>query len=334
MAVQEAQDDISRGSASEAQMRSVISRTMERITGKGLSSVTIRGWFNRWIAAKEGAITDHTYGKYKQAVAKFLEFLGPRADGRMGSIQQQDIIDFRNSLRAKGVSPTTINHLVSKIISAPLRTAFHQGIIDHNPAAGLQRLIDRAKKRKSPFSIDEVRRLLDVAPGEWRGVILCGYSTGMRLGDVAGLKWSDIDFVDGIISFEQKKTGQATAVGLHPDFRGWLNAQSTKEGHVFPSMIGRVSSGKSGLSSQFAAIMRKAGVDSAVIREGKGKGRRVFEKSFHSFRHGAASAVFKSKVIEAAQRAVTGHTRGQTLKTYTHHDLDVIKAASSLIPRI
>ena len=80
--------------------------------------------------------------------------------------------------------------------------------------------------------------------------------------------------------------------------------------------------------------MAKAGIESAEIRKRQGRGRSVRALTFHSFRHGAASAIFKSKLIEQAQKHVTGHARGQTLKRYTHHDIESIKAASSLIPRI
>jgi len=71
------------------------------------------------------------------------------------------------------------------------------------------------------------------------------------------------------------------------------------------------------------------------IREkGDGQGRSVHALSFHSFRHSAASNVFKGKLIEQAQKSVTGHTRGQTVKIYTHVDVDAVRAATSMIPRI
>ena len=85
---------------------------------------------------------------------------------------------------------------------------------------------------------------------------------------------------------------------------------------------------------EFARIMVKAGIESATIRERQGKGRRVHALTFHSFRHSAASAIFKSKVIEEAQKRVTGHSRGQTLKQYTHVDLEAVKQATSMIPRL
>jgi integrase len=331
--MQDAANAISGGSATEAQMRRLISEQMKAITGKGLSAATVRSWFNQWLSGKQGTVSEATYEKYKQAIEGFLAFLGPSAERILELIQPQDIIDFRNSLRAKGVAPPTVN-LVSKIISAPFRAAASQGIIERNPAAGLKSLLDRAKQRKAPFTIDEVRALLAVASHEWRGLILCGYSSGMRLGDAASLKWSDIDFQNAVISFVQRKTRQATVIGLHDDFREWLDQQSARQGPIFPSLIGRVSSGRSGLSFEFAAIMRKAGIEPEVIREKSGKGRTVHAKSFHSFRHGAASAIFSGKVVEQAVKAQTGHGRGQAHKHYLHVDLTAVRAASSLIPRI
>jgi integrase len=333
LAMQAAADRIRGGSATEQQMRRLISEQMKAITGKGLAEATVRSWFNQWLTAKQGTVSDATYERYKQALEAFLEFLGERAERPMELLQSQDIVDYRNSLRARGVSPPTVNLLVSKIVSAPLRAA-RQGIIERNPAAGLQRLLDRGKQRKLPFSIEETRKLLTVASNEWRGMILCAYSTGMRLGDVASLKWADIDFDNNVICFEQHKTAQATVVGLHADFQDWLDQQTVKAGPVFPSLIGRGSSGKGGLSFQFADLMKRAGVKPEVIRTKSGGGRRVFSKSFHSFRHHAASAIFKSKLIEQTQRAVTGHASSENVRRYTHIDLEAIRAAASLIPRI
>ncbi len=314
-ALQEAQDAISRGSPSEAALRTIISETMAKISGKGLVSPTIRSWFEGWVAAKEGTVAAETLQKYKNAVSDFLGFLGNRADARLENITEKDIVDYRKFQLARGTTASTINQHLTKNLSAPLRSAFERGLIDHNPTAGLKRLRDPSTARKEPFSMDEVRRLLAVASPEWRGMILAGYSTGMRLSDVTSLKWSDIDFGNKVIAFVQRKTGQGTVVGLHPDFEAWLEEQPNREGPIFPNMTGRGSSGRRGVSGEFAAIMKLAGIEPKAIRKKSGAGgRTVLAKSFHSFRHGASTHVFRSKVIEAAQKAVTGHSQGQVLK--------------------
>lgn len=345
LSLQAAQDSIYRGSASEAQLREVISQTMARIEGRDMRMPTVREWFQQWLDAKEGANVENTLKRYRQAVKDFLAYLGDKSDGRLESVTQRDVIDFRASQRAEGKSDSTINLAIAKIVAAPFRQAFSQGLMRHNPTAGLPSLTKgkkkrNEKKRKQPFTRDQVKKLVAKAQGDWKGAIICGYTTGMRLGDVVSLDWSQLDFENTVIAFHQSKTqsadDDATVIGLHPDFATWLQSQKIRPmaGPVFPTLANRGSSGRSGLSAEFAAIMKSAGIESAAIREKNGKGRTVHALSFHSFRHNAVSAVFKAKVIEAAQKAVTGHARGQTLKIYTHVDLEAVKAASSMIPRL
>jgi len=314
---------------------------MEKITGTGLASPTLREWLQQWLAGKVGANSRNTLIRYRQAVEDFLNFMGQKALGRLESVQQRDIIDFRTFLREQGKSPVTINLIVAKIVAAPFRQAFAQGLIRHNPVAGLPRLSEKGRKRKQAFTVEQVQKLLAAAQGEWKGAILAGYTTGMRLGDVVNLSWENIDFDNGVIAFYQGKTqsesdDDATVIGLHPDFEAHLKGIKVRAlmGPIFPGLADRRSSGRSGLSMEFARIMAKAGIKSATIREKQGMGRRVHALSFHSFRHSAATAIFKSKVIEEVQKRVTGHSRGQTLKHYTHVDLEAVKQAASMIPRL
>ena len=335
-ALQDAQDKIGRGSASEAQLRAIIGETMARITGQDITAPTVREWFTQWLDGRQGANAPATLLKYSGAVAAFLEFLGAKADGRLESVSQRDVIDFRNSLYEQGKAPNTVNQFVSNVVAAPFRSAFQQGMILHNPVAGLRKLADRGKKRKQAFTVEDVRALLAAADDDWKGAILAGYTTGMRLSDVANLLWENIDFEADVIAFDQAKTQSHTIVGLHPDFRVWLETRTPKalRGPIFPSLFGCKTSGLCGLSKRFSIILKKAGVESQVIRERKGMGRSVHAKTFHSFRHSAASNVFTGKVVEESVKRVTGHGRGQSHKHYLHVDLQAIRAASSLIPRI
>jgi integrase len=335
-ALQDAQDKIGRGSASEAQLRAIIGETMARVTGRDIVVPTVREWFTQWLDSRKWTNAPATHHKYSGAIDAFLEFLGPKADGRLESVSQRDVINFRNLLYEQGKAPNTVNQFVSKVVAAPFRSAFQQGMILHNPLAGLRKLADRGRKRKQAFSIQDVRALLAVADDDWKGAILAGYTTGMRLSDVANLAWENIDLDADVIAFDQAKTQSHTIIGLHPDFRAWLETRRSKEPRapLFRSLSGCKTSGLRGLSKRFSAIMRKAGIESEIIRERKGKGRSVYAKTFHSFRHSAASNVFTGKVVEESVKRITGHGRGQSHKHYLHVDLDAIKAASSLIPRI
>ena len=75
--------------------------------------------------------------RYRQSVDEFLAFLGKQADGRLESVSQKDVIAFRKQLREQGKSAPTINLMIGRIIAAPFRLAFSQGLIAQNPIAGI-----------------------------------------------------------------------------------------------------------------------------------------------------------------------------------------------------
>lgn len=191
---------------------------------------------------------------------------------------------------------------------------------------------------RDTFLPEQVASLVAAAKGtDWAGAILFAYGTGARLSDVANLKWAGLDLENGVVSFRQGKTGQETIVGLHPDFVDWITerpAADRSQIFVFPTLAGRPSNSSVGLSAHFDAIMKKADVEGRLIREGnKGKGRSLRGLSFHSFRHGAATAVFNGAALKEITRRVTGHA-GNVVDKYIHKDLELLREATKLIPRL
>jgi integrase len=50
----------------------------------------------------------------------------------------------------------------------------------------------RVIKIKRPFTLPELRSVLDLANDEWRSMILFGLYTGQRLGDIATPRWNNL----------------------------------------------------------------------------------------------------------------------------------------------
>jgi integrase len=81
--------------------------------------------------------------------------------------------------------------------------------------------------------------------------------------------------------------------------------------------------------------MIAAGIENRVLRAAGGHGgRSVKALSFHSFRHSAASNVFNAAALREITRRVTAHAPGQIVNRYIHEDLEAIRAATALIPRL
>lgn len=191
---------------------------------------------------------------------------------------------------------------------------------------------------KHTFTSDQVAALVAVSDRDWSGAILFAYGAGARLMDVANLRWSSLDLERGVVSFTERKTGRKAVIGLHADFVDWITAQSAPDdpqGFVFPALANQSTSGRRGLSKSFEALMDLAGITSVEIRHGNtGKGRALRALSFHSFRHGAATAVFNAAALKEITRRVTNHAASGVVDRYIHDDIEAIRAATALVPRL
>ena len=333
----EADNAILTKSATAQQLRKVINDTLLRIGENVLHDPTIKEQLEAWIGSKRGSVSQATMLAYEHARDLLLEFLGPRAGQSVRALQKADVIGFRDHLLKDGRTPGTVNTLVKKYLTGPFESAKKEGLIDYNPFVAVEAL--KAKKvQKDIFTPEQVALLVKEAKGtDWEGATLIGYGTGARLQDVASLRWSAIDSDNGILTFQERKGDKRVVVGLHPDVEDWISRQpptDDPEAYLFPTLANRSGAGRNGLSKAFEAIMKRAGVAGKVLREKNRKGRSLRSLSFHSFRHGAATAVFNQAALKDITRRVTAHAARGVVDRYIHEDIEALKAATQLIPRL
>ena len=135
--------------------------------------------------------------------------MGSRAEAlRLLRYRQADIITFRNKLREEGRSVATCNAIRS-MLSVPFDVAHRLGFVPINPVSAVEPLKDRsAKSGREPFTAEEAARLVESAQGDWRGAVLLGATTGLRLGDVANLCWESVDMDCRLLRIETTKDRQ------------------------------------------------------------------------------------------------------------------------------
>jgi len=332
-----AENEIATGSATEKRLRKIIDDALVRLGERPLSDPTIKEQLDTWIESKRRAVAESTIAAYEQTRDLFLKFLGARAQRSVRLLKKSDAIEFRDHLLSEGRTPSTVNKLVKLHLGAAFESARKEGVIDYNAFAAVDSL--KAKKvEKDVFTPEQVARLVKAAKGtDWEGAILVAYGTGARLQDVANLHWSAVDSENSILTFQERKGDKRIVVGLHPDVEDWIACQppiDDPEAYLFPSLANRSGGGRNGLSASFSCFMEQAGVAGKVLRKHDRKGRLVRSLSFHSFRHGAATAVFNQAALKDITRRVTAHAERGSLGRYLHQDIEVLKAATQLIPRL
>ena len=342
---QEAEGLLESGELTRERILELYNDTLKRAGLEEIETHTIEAWLNDWLKSRT-SISDASKEAYEQAVREFLEYLNAQSHrgGRrkLETITEKDIQGFVRYLLKSGRSPGTVTKLVRKYLNGAFEKARKLGKIRYNPITATDPL-QHETIVKQKFEPEQVAQLVAAADNDWAGAILFAYGSGARLQDVASLRWSNLDLQAGVATFVERKgkrlKKKPIVVGLHPDFVDWLIRQSVpaaQDASVFRNLANRSGAGRNGLSKAFERIMVRAGIESPIVKGRTGKkGRSVRALSFHSLRHGAASAVFSAEAIKEVQRRITGHSaKSGVLERYTHADLDLVRQAVAMIPRL
>lgn len=314
----------------ESQARRVVAEIYEASTGEVLHFQSCKQWLESWLASKVGTAADGTLIKYRQVIDEFVLHLGDKAQKPLQTISPADVIAFQKTMRDRKLAASTINLAIKKTLNAPFSEAHKLGYIPINPVAGVKSQKDDVKVHRDVFTPAQLSALMKAATGtDWLGAILCGVTTGLRLGDVASLTWSSVNMTTRILIRDARKTGQTMTIPLHRTFIKWLRAQTTGIGDapVFPALHGKKAGGCNGLSAQFGKLLVKAGVQGRLVRTGEGGGHRTSSLSFHSLRHTFTSAMANAGVHPDIRRKLTGHADEQVHARYSHHELETMRSA-------
>lgn len=322
-----------KGTLVAAQARKVVAEITELATGHPLQFKTVTEFLNAWVAGRVGAKAEATLLKYKQAVREFLTHLGKRANLPLTAINSADCTAFRDQCRNLGRTPSSVTNL-QKCLSAAFESAQKEGAIPHNPWKAVPVLKDLDKQRKQVFTPIQIQKLLSTASNSWKGLILFGYFTGLRLQDIVNLKWENLDLASEMLLIIVKKTGKDITVALHPDVKSWLDSQKTRsqQGYVLAELK---SQSAAHISRGFTRFMKRAGVRGELIRKAKGKaGHNLNGLTFHSLRHTFISAMANAGVSKELRMEIVGQTTGSVHKVYTHHEAERLRSAITTIPGI
>jgi integrase len=322
---------------SKEQLRIVLEQTFRRLTGKEIENVTVTGWLTGWLKAEQGAVAQTSFDKYSQIVTAFLAFLGSRAHVALEAVTTEDFLRYRDQQLAQGRAPRTVNFTIRRTLKRAFQAAVDQGYLKRNPVAAVRHLRD-AGTEKGVFTPEQIRLLVDSAEGDWKGLILAGYCTGARLGDLARLRWGQVDLEERSVSFTQKKTNAKIKVPVHPELEDFLLSRSVPDDGtkpLFPTLCHLGTSGDYGLSSCFRKVMERAGISGGLARVKTGEaGRNVNRLSFHSLRHSFTSALANAGVPPEVRQKLTGHADAKSHAVYTHHEFQTLRASLEAIARL
>lgn len=349
MAWAHAEREAAAGRLTKERARDVLNDIIRRTGGELVEEHTVCDWFADWLANKAKSKAPSTVKEYRVTLSGFERYLAKRADQSLELVTARDVLSWRDSLISDGLHPTTVNNRV-KILRMPFAVAVDQGVLRVNPAGArnVEPLPAERKMEKGVFTLDDVQKMLEVSPDDWKGAILIAYYTGARLRDVTNMKWESVNLHERTLSFIPMKTARRgtkpkkVTLPIHPNLEAHLlvlPAPNSGKAPLFPTLAGRGTGGKGGpgtkggLSLEFRALMESAGIQPEVeYADAEGRGRKIMKRSFHSFRHSFNSALANAGVNQELRQQLTGHASAEVNKLYTHHELEVMRTAMEKLP--
>lgn len=308
-----------------------------RIHPDGVREQTVSEWLNRWldsdIAYNVKASTLRIYRG--QARNHILPYVGGYCLSRVTPLIVRQML---TDLTEKGLGPSGIRSAL-RLLSSAMRAAQEEGLIGKNPCRRIK-VMQTAKKEQRVLTPREQEKLRACMGPEELPALLSLY-TGMRLGEVCALKWSDINWKKKTLTV--RRTVQRVVRQREPG-RGktCLSAGTPKtEGsyRVIPlpaplyEKLEALSAGHSESEYVFGKASRPAEprtIQRRLQRLTKRLG--LHGVHFHTLRHSFATRLLELGIQVKTVSALLGHTSVKTtLDIYAHSLLDQQRAAIDLL---
>lgn len=337
-AAQEKADEweaLARSGAKARQAHRVVAAIYRDAHNAELPSATPAIYLTELVARRKGEVAQATHVAYEGRAREFIAWLGTAAHRPIAEIDTSTFVRYRDHL-AQRVAPGTAN-LAIKILRILFERARRDGLLPDNPAKDCGTLKKPTESVRRPFTADELRAVLRVAGHEWRSMILFGLYTGQRIGDIARLRWSQIDTVNNEITFVTGKTGRRVRIPLASplvSLIATLESGEASSAHVHPAAAAtkRIST----LSRQFREILASCGLapetDHSKAKAGRDARRTPSELSFHALRYTATSMMKNAGISPAIVQDIIGHESAEISAHYTVVDQSSKRKALEALP--
>jgi integrase len=272
-------------------------------------------------AAIEKAYT--TAETYKRILAKRVI---PRFGKRMPqSIEPLEVERWLNELKkVEGLQNPTLDK-IRRVMNLVYKHGQRYGLIPRDESANPMRWVRQKTTSAYTAIIMSPRQAFEILlniPEPRRTLVLTDAATALRVSEILGLMWLDLDFEDQVINVRRayvwgkfklpKSKASKAPVPMHPLLAGFLMAWRDRtmyakdENYVFPS------SRLKGRKPLSASIMVQKYLRPAAIKAGVIRADDRVRFGFHNFRHSLASALVK---LRCDPKTVQGLLRHEDVRT-------------------
>lgn len=180
---------------------------------------TVHDYSNIWFKQKQRNWSHTTIRGYTQ---KYNSYIKPNWGHLL-------LTDFKASMFDEWASESLLSgksiNEARNVLNQIFKRAFHDGVIDKNPVERIERYKQQSIEPK-PFNQDEIKKILNSLPIPYSQFFQFAMYTGLRTGELLGLRWEDLDLerelahirvnITSGIEKAPKTRGSVRTIELHP----------------------------------------------------------------------------------------------------------------------
>src|SRR6266568_6040437 len=307
----------------------------EREPGKVVTkpSQTVAQYLEYWLGVYQQSIRPRSYERYEQIIR--LHIVPAIGKMRLDKLLPQHVQLLYAQKQEEGLSANTVL-TIHNMLHRALKSAVRWGLASQNVCDSVE-VPRKIPYRIQPLTLEQTQILLDTVRGHPnKALFVLAVATGMRRGELAGLKWQDVDLEKGELHVRRSLVRVPTKMGggymeaepkteksrrsiLFPDFAlEALKAHRERQqeikrqagdlwqehDYVFCTPFGEHVHPGHDILEEFKKILKRAGLR---------------DVRFHDLRHGAATflvgMVVHPKIV---QERLGHHDIGTTMDIYSH----------------
>lgn len=296
---------------------------------KPKEKITLNQWFEIWIREyKELTVKESSVESYKRW---YLNHIYPK----LGTLCLQDINAerlqryFNELIRKANLSSSSVQY-IKVIMNDILEQAFINEHIVKNPCKQVKKIKKDKPKEKNLLSLENEKQFLRYFKNEtYKNVCIVALYTGMRVNEILGLTWENIDFDKKLIHvrhslyYKNKQNYKLTPPKSSSSVRDIPMLSNVCEllqelkkdrskGFVFQT--------KDNKPIDYTSINRRIGV---IVERMNKDGILVEHMTMHCFRHTFATRCIKQGMTPQTLKTIMGHsTLAITMDLYAHVEID------------
>lgn len=287
-------------------------------------------WALKWLETyKKGNCKEHTYNyTYRTNVENYLvPFFGK---ARLSDIRQIDVQRYFNE--HKYLSENTLKRQKS-ILYSIFDEAIYNDLCIKNPVRNITYTSDKAAKVKKAYNLEQSNKAIDYAKfridSKGLGVYII-LNTGLRRGELLGLMWNDIDFINKTLSVRRAIEPDTTGIPADGELKTKSSLRTLPISDEFCDTLSKVShdgkfvlSGKTkwgytsidGFNKQYKKFMTE--MSDAL---------KIDYLSPHELRHTYGTVLREKGIDLYTISRLLGHADSKiTETTYVHNDVEVLR---------